>query len=197
MNFLAHLYLAGDDQEVIFGNFIADAVKGKAINDFPMMVREGIRMHREIDRYTDNHPVFKKSAKRLRPKYRMYSGVIVDIYYDHFLSRNWNDYSDEELRAFVTAAYELLIRKYRMLPSRSKRMLPFMISQNWLVGYSNFYSLQRVFRGMSRRAQFDSGMEHAVSDLKQHYNDFEQEFRLFFPDIIAHMINYRKNSINL
>ena len=163
MNFLAHLYLAGNDKEVILGNFIADAVKGKAIDTYSPMVQEGIRMHREIDRYTDNHPVFKQSRDRLRPNYSLYSGVIVDIYYDHFLARYWNEYSSEDLRTFVADAYELLIRKFKLLPARSKYLLPFMISQNWLVGYSNFYSLQRVFRGMSRRARFESKMEFCHS----------------------------------
>jgi acyl carrier protein phosphodiesterase len=123
--------------------------------------------------------------------------VIVDIYYDHFLSRYWNDYSDEDLRAFVASAYELLIRKYRMLPSRSKYLLPFMISQNWLVGYGHFYSLERVFKGMARRARFESGMEHAVDDLKKNYPEYEQEFRQFFPEIILHIKDFKEKSILL
>jgi acyl carrier protein phosphodiesterase len=187
MNFLAHLYLAGEDEEIIFGNFIADAVKGNSINGFNDGIKNGILLHREIDSFTDNHPVVKESIKRLRPKYRMFSGVIVDIYYDHYLAKYWDDFSDCDLRKFVSGAYSLLIRKYGLLPARSKRILPFMITQNWLVGYSNFYSLERVFKGMSRRTRFLSGMENAVEDLKRDYSAYEDEFRQFFPDIIEHV----------
>ena len=186
MNFLAHLYLSGKNEDIMFGNFIADAVKGKSMNGYPPKIRDGILLHREIDHFTDHHPVFKESKKRLQPKYRKFSGVIVDIYYDHFLAKNWNDYSDVDLKIFVSRAYALLIKKFRLLPPRPKLLLPFMITQNWLVGYRNFHSLQRVFRGMSRRTSFDSGMENAVEDLKLDYAAYEQEFKLFFPDIIKH-----------
>ena len=93
----------------------------------------------------------------------MFSGVIVDIYYDHFLARYWNEFSEEDLNQFVSRAYFLLIRKFHLLPARSKRILPFMVSQNWLVGYADFDSLQRVFNGMSRRTNNLSGMENAIS----------------------------------
>lgn len=187
MNFLAHLYLSGEDEDIILGNFIADAVKGSAYNNYPDGVRDGILLHRAIDHYTDNHPVFLRSCERLRPTYHKFAGVIVDLYYDHFLSRNWNDYSESDLKSYVAKAYHLLISRFSEIPARSRRILPFMISQNWLVGYSDFYSLKKVFAGMSRRVSFRSGMEHAVEDLQKNYKDFENEFRLFFPDIIQYV----------
>ena len=191
MNFLAHLYLSPQNDEIIFGNFIADSVKGKeAFDAYPKLIQQGILLHREIDQYTDRHPVFKMSRKRLQPKYRKYSGVIVDIFYDHFLARYWSEYSDKKIENFVSKNYQMLIRNFGQLPKRSKRILPFMIAQNWLVNYSNLKDLRRVFRGMSRRTSNSSSMLTSVDDLELNYEQFENEFRIFFPDII----NYVKES---
>jgi acyl carrier protein phosphodiesterase len=193
MNFLAHLYLSGENEEVALGNFIADAIKGSHYKDFPENVAKGILLHREIDHFTDNHPVFRQSKSRLVPKYRIFSGIIVDIFYDHYLARNWNDFSAERLNQFVARAYFLLVRKFHLLPARSKRILPFMVSQNWLVGYADFDSLQKVFNGMSRRTNNLSGMENAITDLKADYQLYEDEFRLFFPEIVEHISHFRRN----
>lgn len=192
MNFLAHLYLSGKEEDVIIGNFVADAVKGNALQRFPEGMERGIRLHREIDHYTDRNPVFKASRNRLSPHYR-YSGVIVDLYYDHFLAKFWTEYSDDDLHRFVARSYFLLIRRFHMLPPRSRRILPFMITRNWLVGYRELNVLQQVFNGMSRRTSYPSGMEHAVQDLKADYDLYENEFREFFPQITKHIDNYRSN----
>ncbi len=188
MNFLAHLYLSPKNDEIIFGNFIADSVKGKEVfEEYSPLIQQGILLHREIDQYTDNHPVFKKSKKRLQAKYRMYSGVIVDIYYDHFLAKYWDEYSEKNIHQFVSLTYQMLIKNFGLLPKRSKRILPFMIAQNWLVNYSKLKDLRRVFRGMSRRTSNSSPMITSVDDLEQHYELFENEFRQFFPDIIHYI----------
>lgn len=183
MNFLAHLYLSPLNQDLIFGNFIADSVKGKMINDFSVEVQAGIRLHRSIDNFTDNHPIFKQSRARLKPTYNHYSGVIVDIFYDHFLAKYWSDFSDEDLNFFVRKHYCFLISRFRQLPKKSKFILPFMISQNWLVNYSNLDSLEKVFKGMDRRTKNKSGMKTAVISLQKDYKLFEADFRNFFPDI--------------
>ncbi|MCF8227469.1 MAG: ACP phosphodiesterase [Bacteroidales bacterium] len=184
MNFLAHLYLSPQNEKIMLGNFFADAVKGKAFNKFEADIRRGIILHRNIDDYTDHHPVFVRSAKLLQPNYRKYSKVIVDIYYDHFLARYWNDYSERDITDFVLYVYRLLARNYSLLPARSRRILPFMIAQNWLAGYANLKDMERVFRGMSRRTGYKSGMEYAVVDLKKHYDFFLNDFREFFPELI-------------
>jgi len=183
MNFLAHIYLSPNNDEILIGNFIADAIKGRQVYNFNHQIQRGINLHRSIDYYTDHHPIFLQSAKRLSLKYRMYSKVIVDIYYDHFLARNWEQYSEIELISYVLSVYKKLLRYYPELPPRYKRILPFMIAQNWLAGYSSFWSLEKVFKGMARRTGFKSGMENAVTDLKKNYSEFKNEFELFFPDI--------------
>lgn len=193
MNFLAHLYLSGEEEDVIVGNFVADEIKGNVLERFPEAMERGIRLHREIDSYTDQHPVFRSSKNRLSPKYGLYSGIIIDLYYDHFLAKLWEEYSDEDLKEKVSRTYFLLIRRFHLLPPRSRRILPYMIIQNWLVNYREFSSLQKVFNGMSRRTSRPSGMENAIDDLKSHYSSYETEFRAFFPEIVQHINNFRSN----
>jgi acyl carrier protein phosphodiesterase len=185
VNFLAHAYLSGSDPEVLFGNFVADGIKGTTAEAYPPGIKKGIVLHRAIDQYTDSHVVVKQSVSRLQPVFHKYAVVIVDIYFDHFLARYWQEYSQEDLVDFSQKVYETLISRYRWLPPRTKRALPFMIAQNWLVGYANLRDLDRVFRGMSRRSRFDSGMEKAVGFLQLHYADFESDFRNFFPQLVA------------
>ncbi len=184
MNFLAHLYLSGDDEDLILGNFIADMVKGRQIERFSKGIVRGIKMHRKIDEYTDDHPVVLKSKKRLRGRYRHYSAVVVDMYYDHFLSRYWDDYSDTPIEKFLNNAYNVLLRNYLLLPAKAQRLLPFMISANWLVNYSDLKRLKKSFEGLARRTPFDSGMENAVEDLVINYDEYLEEFREFFPQLV-------------
>ena len=183
MNYLAHLFLAGTHPEMILGNFIADHVKGQEVLKYSETTRKGIFMHRSIDTYTDQHPVVKQSIARLRHDFRKYAGVIVDMYYDHFLSSQWDKYSATDLHTFTKTRYEILNSFQHELPSRSARLLFFMEKQNWLLSYGSFDGMQQAFNGMSRRTAFESKMEYAVANLQTHYNDFEHEFRLFFPDL--------------
>jgi len=192
MNFLAHAYLSGTDEEILIGNFIADAVKGSNAAAFSEGIQKGIRLHREIDSYTDHHPIFLRSKKRLQEEYGKFSGVVVDIYYDHFLARDWAKYFDRELSEFALHVYKVMLENYALLPPRSKRILPYMVIHNWLVGYSRFKDLQWVFDGMSRRSsKYNSGMEDAVESLKKDYPGFQKDFDEFFPDMIAHADAFR------
>ncbi len=191
LNFLAHLYLSEAQEEVLLGNFIADGIKGKQLDRYSAGIQKGVRLHREIDRYTDSHRVFKQSMSRIIRNFSKYSAVVVDLYYDHFLAREWKHFTDEPLIKFVSEKYDLLIKYYRILPPRYNRILPYMVRYNWLLAYRELDGLHRVFQGMSRRAVFDSHMEDAVKVLKRHYSDLKADFMEFFPDIIQHI---RKSS---
>ena len=183
MNFLAHSHLSGENRDILFGNFIADSVKGKAMNDFPNNIKNGILLHRKIDSFTDKHEIVKTSVRLLRPAYGKFSGVVVDIYYDHFLAVNWADYSSTNLKSFAKNVYLILGNNFSLLPARTKRMLPFLIAQNWLVGYSKFDSLERVFAGMDRRTNNISGMKDAVTQLKINYDELNLHFKEFYPQL--------------
>jgi acyl carrier protein phosphodiesterase len=194
MNFLAHLYLSGNDEETIIGNFIADHVKGKAIEKFSDSIKSGILLHRKIDAFTDSHPVFIESKLRLAQNYRKYAGVITDMFYDHFLSANWEDYCAESIDSFTSRMYRIIMKKYFILPAKTKYILPFMAKDNWLKAYGTFEGIERALRGMDRRTPFESGMGEAVIDLKKDYPSYREEFQTFFPAIIDFSKNLRKSA---
>ncbi len=185
MNFLAHIYLSFDDPDITLGNFFADHIRGNKFKHLPDKIQKGILLHREIDTFTDSHPIAKKSSKRLHKNYSHYSRVIVDIFYDHFLAKNWNDYSDQPLKIYVENFYDLLEKNYDILPLGTKRMMPYMLADNWLYNYSNLKGISRVLNGMNRRTKNKSKMNFAILDLEEHYSEFEKEFTAFFAELIT------------
>lgn len=183
MNFLAHLYLSQASDELMFGNYIADGVRGKLEGRFPEKVIEGIRMHRAIDDFTDAHPVFKQSCMRLYDKYDKYAWVIVDIFYDHFLAANWHEFHPQTLKEFSSNTYLMLGEKTELMPEKSKRFFHYMTEYDILFNYSKTEGIQRVLSGMARRARFQSNMEKATDDLVRDHQVYEKDFRLFFPEL--------------
>jgi len=184
MNFLAHSYLSGSDQKILVGNFIGDFVKGKQYENYDDSIQKGIILHREIDYYTDKHEIYLDSKSRLKPKYRHYSGVIVDMFYDHFLAVNWTDYCDQDLLLSTQDIYKKINAHIDIVPDGVKRLLSYMVPGNWLYSYAGLEGLNAALTGMSHRTKFESKMEQATDDLKRHYAEFQSEFRLFFPDVI-------------
>ena len=198
MNYLAHIYLSGDNDIVTIGNFIADGIKGKDYKKYPKDIQVGILLHRNIDTYTDAHKTVRKSTKRLHEKYGHYSGVIVDILYDHFLAKNWKKYSDIPLDNYVNTFYNSLEKHYDLLPLRIQKMMPFMMTDNWLLSYASIEGISRVLDGMNRRTKNRSGMNEAVQELEEFYNEFENEFTIFFDElIIFSKEKLEKHSLNL
>jgi acyl carrier protein phosphodiesterase len=183
MNFLSHIYLSGSSEGLIIGNFIADSVKGSNFNFFSDEVKQGILLHRKIDTFTDTHPVVEESKARLREKYRKYAGVIVDVYYDHFLAKNWNDYSAVSLNTYVQNIYRIIEENRAILPEKSAHFTDYMLRYNILEAYARLSGIEQVLRGMAGRTSFQSNMEFAIHDLKEHYHLFEEEFKRFFPEL--------------
>lgn len=185
MNFLAHIYLSFDDPQITLGNFFADHIRGNKYKHYPERVQKGILLHRAIDTFTDAHPIAKQSSKRLHKNYSHYSRVIVDIFYDHFLAKNWGTYSTVSLKAYTESFYDLLQAHYTTLPLGTQRMMPYMISDNWLYNYANLEGIARVLSGMDRRTKNRSKMHFAIVDLEVNYTDFETEFTAFFEELIT------------
>lgn len=184
MNFLAHLCLSGKNDQLMIGNFMGDFVKGGNLTGiYAADIVKGIGLHRAIDHFTDSHPIVKESKNRLRPKYRHYSGVIVDMFYDHFLAKNWNHFHYETLTNYVQGFYSLSRQYESIFPKKLQALMPHMIAHNWLVHYALIEGIHRALSGMARRTSFDSKMDEAVTELKDHYPDFEWEFMQFFPTL--------------
>ena len=185
MNYLAHLYLSGSDTEVMIGNFIADHIRGNQFKHDSKGIQRGIRLHREIDTYTDAHPITRRSKRRLDKKYGLCAGVIIDLFYDHFLAKNWDEYSAIPLDVYVASVYALLGSNLENLPEKTQHLLPFMVEYNWLYNYQFIKGMQRVFNGMNRRTKNKSQIHLATYDLQEYYLTFERDFKEFFQQLIA------------
>jgi acyl carrier protein phosphodiesterase len=186
MNFLAHIYLSGDNDLMKIGNFMADGIHGKHFDTFPMEIQKGIILHRSIDTFTDAHPIFRQSTKRLHANYHHYSGIIVDIFYDHFLAKNWIDYSDERLDYYSERFYQSLRENHDSLTLKTQNMLPYMVNHNWLLSYQSIESIESVLARMDTRMKYESNMRFSVVELRTFYSEFESEFTAFFKELIVH-----------
>ncbi|WP_296316478.1 ACP phosphodiesterase [Winogradskyella sp. UBA3174] len=183
MNFLAHIYLSGGNELLTIGNFVADGVRGNKYTSYPIEIQAGIQLHQEIDTFTDAHPLFRRCTKRLHKGYGHYSGVIVDIFFDHFLAKNWNVYSDIPLKDYINDFYASLNNHLEILPPRFKNLTPIMIEGNWLLSYAELDGIQLVLNGMNTRTKGLSKMNEATKELKLHYNAFEKDFSQFFEEL--------------
>lgn len=183
MNFLAHIFLSGEHPLVQLGNFIADSVKGRMTDFYGEEVRKGIILHRKIDDYTDHHPVFIRSKRRLGDGFGHYAGVLVDMIYDHFLAANWKKFHSTDLEVFSQRFYCLLNEHFELLPVRFQHMLPYMIKYNWLVSYSTLDGLGKILTQMDQRTLYRSNMRNALPNIKANYKDYEMDFFEFFLDI--------------
>lgn len=184
MNFLAHLYLSDNDKEITIGNFIADAIKGKKYLEYPPRIAKGIVLHRAIDTFTDAHPTFRKSTSKLHKTHSHYSGVIVDVLYDHFLAKNWADYHEQPLAQFVQNFYAMIQENFDILPTRIQRMIPYMIADNWLLSYATVEGVDKILGQMNMRTKGIGKMDKAVITLQEHYEELEAEFSSFFEELI-------------
>lgn len=183
MNYLAHMYLSGNDRDLLFGNYIADGLKGSAVKGYSDGIRNGITLHRFIDEFTDKHPVVIQSKVRLRVKYRKYAPVIVDIFYDHFLSKNWHEFHHQKLEEYSEEVYTYLQKRLDIMPIHSQMFLNYMITRNALLNYKDIYFIERVLKGMTSRSKFNNNMFESVGELKDNYEAFESEFTSFFIDL--------------
>lgn len=183
MNFLAHIYLSGENDLVKIGNFMADGIRGNDYLKFPDEVIKGILLHRQIDTFTDLHPIYRKSKHRLHEKYGHYSGVIMDILYDHFLAKNWNEYSYEKLEDYVESFYKSLENNKAILSEKTKSIVPYMIDQNWLASYASLAGIEKILFQMDYRTKHRANMQEAIVELQEFYFQFEEEFTLFFEEL--------------
>ncbi|WP_179352035.1 acyl carrier protein phosphodiesterase [Winogradskyella vidalii] len=184
MNYLAHIYLSGDHKMITIGNFVADGVRGNKYKLYPSEIQKGILLHRQIDTFTDAHPLFRQCTKRLHKGYSHYSGVIVDIFFDHFLAKNWTSYSNIALELYVANFYKSLTENIALLPPRFQELTPIMIKGNWLLSYAKIEGIQLVLNGMNNRTKGRSKMNKATRELKLHYDAFENDFTAFFQELM-------------
>ncbi|TXD46454.1 ACP phosphodiesterase [Polaribacter sp. IC073] len=170
----------------MIGNFIADHIRGNNYEGFSKEIQQGIFLHREIDTFTDAHEVVRKSKRRLHERYRHYDGVIIDIFYDYFLAKNWADYSEIPLNVYTDAINKMFGEISDELPVKSQNFIKYMIEYNILFNYQFKDGIEKVLKGMNSRTKGKSQMNLAIEDLRNLEVELQEDFTLFFKDLIAH-----------
>lgn len=185
MNYLAHAYFSFSHPGILTGNMISDFVKGKKRYDYDLEIQKGITLHRVIDRYTDEHEATKTAKEVFRPAYRLYSGALVDVVYDHFLASDKGLFSEEELKVFAKKVYAVLEEYYPVLPEKFQRMFPFMKQQNWLYNYRFRWGIEKSLGGVVRRAAFLTESETAFRLFNEHYTTLQACYESFINDMMS------------
>jgi acyl carrier protein phosphodiesterase len=184
MNYLAHLYLSEPTEEAWLGSLLGDFVKGPLDGRYGKDITRAIALHRKIDSFTDAHPVVLRSKSRISPVRRRYAGIMMDMFYDHFLAKYWREFHDEALDAFTTRIYAILDRQHAMLPQRLQRMAPNMAQWDWLASYAQIHSIHTALDRMGQRLKRENPLLNSADELVEHYAELEADFRAFMPQIL-------------
>lgn len=190
MNYLAHSYLSFNKSELIIGNFIADSIQGNRFEGLSEGIIKGINLHRQIDSFTDAHPIYLTSKHRFSKDFGKYSGVLMDMIYDHFLAKNFGHYSDVSLQEYCSQLYKLLHQNHELLPEPAKRFYGYMTEHNVLFNYSSIQGLEIVLTHLNHRIRHRYQLNESIPLLLKQYDEIEEEFFIFFGELEE----YCKNS---
>ncbi|BAZ52685.1 hypothetical protein NIES4103_53500 [Nostoc sp. NIES-4103] len=194
MNWLAHLFLSEPDVESRLGNLLADIVKGSDRQLLNSNLQRGIECHQLIDRFTDSHIIVQRSKERIGLGYRRFSGVLVDVFYDHFLAKNWCDYSQVTLDDFTAEIYDSFRAYQGEIPAFVTQVINRVIAEDWLGAYRNVVGVEntlgRISKRLSQKLNRSFVLTGAVSELTINYDAFELDFQEFFPELLSHVQNW-------
>ena len=182
MNYLAHLHLGGQRPGQLLGSLYGDFVKGRLQGQFDPEIEAAIQLHRSIDVFTDRHPLVDVSLSRFSMTRRRYAGIVLDVFFDHCLARDWTLYSDKPLEQFTSGVYRVLSAEAQ-LPERLAQIAPHMVANDWLGSYREFAVLEQVLRGISRRLTRPEELAAAMQELRVLYEPLSDDFRLFYPQL--------------
>lgn len=195
MNYLAHLFLTDRTEAGVIGGLLGDFVKGRLDDSYSIDVRRGIWLHRKIDTFTDAHELIRTSRRRFSPSRRRFAGIIVDVCYDHFLSRHWRCYEEVELTQFIEAVYACISGYSGVLPQRLARILPRLVAEDWLSAYATLQGVGRALDGVASRLSAGERMRGAIEEVEKNYAHLEQDFVSFFPDVVRFSKHLRETSL--
>jgi acyl carrier protein phosphodiesterase len=187
VNYLAHLFLADDTPESLIGNLLGDFLKGLDREQYSISIQQGIKLHLKVDAYTDSHQIVREAKQLISLKRRRYAGVLIDVFYDHFLAKHWTNYSSIKLKSFTQRVYAVLWQNQLILPDRIRKFLPRMIEQDWLVSYQEMSGTEHALNRLAQRAKNGNVFAGSVEELKAHYQELDLSFQIFFPELVNYV----------
>ncbi len=182
MNFLAHALLAGDTPALVVGGVVGDWIKGPLPAGLPEDLARGVALHRAIDVFAETHPAFCASRARMSPARRRYAGVLVDIFYDHLLARDWARYREDELGGYCAVVYRQIAERRHHLPESAHHAIELMAREDWLQSYTGLAGIADVLARMSRRARQPNPLAGGEVEFIAAAEGFERDFREWLPD---------------
>lgn len=188
MNYLAHAFLSNNDEDLLIGNFIADHLRGNNFTGLSQRVIEGVLLHRRIDTFTDAHPEFKKSKRLFYDGFEKYSGILIDIYFDYFLAKNFSKYSGTTLEEFSKKVYKVYSGNEKHLPQTSSRFLEYVIKNNVYLSYSRIQGIETVLNHLSHRIKHRVQLDDSIRIFKENEAELQANFDLFFKDAVLNFI---------
>jgi len=186
MNWLAHLHLSEPTQEFRLGSLLPDLAPKPELALMPALFQPGINHHRKVDLFTDTHPVFRRSIARIEPPYRRFGGVLVDIFYDHYLASHWSTYSASPLADFIAEAYQGFEKQWHLVSETTRHRLQQMQAEDWLSSYQNVAGIAKTLERISHRLSRPTVLDSAVIVLEKHYDAFYEDFDAFYPELQIH-----------
>lgn len=200
MNWLAHLLLAESDPEARLGNLLGDLVKGKQRQAFNLKIQRGIECHQAIDIFTDKHPIVKCSKQRIDPKYRRFSGILIDVFYDYILANNWQNYCDVSLARFTATVYAEWESYLATLPVYTRGVIYCLVAEDWLGSSISITGIEktlaRISHKLNRRGKRQYDLTPAIDELLINYQQLQQDFSQFFPQLQSHVNRWHSSKIS-
>lgn len=193
MNYVAHQFLSFNIPELQLGNLYGEIVRGKKFENYQGLLRTGILLHREIDTFTDSHPLTKNSAQKFYKRFGKYAPVIVDVLFDYLLIRNWPKFSDQSYADFTANCYQLFRDNFNDFPPKLQYIIHHLLHYDWFHNYKTLEGIQKTLKGISQRSKFENEIYLAIEEINLYYDEFESDFLEFFPEIIVHSQDFIKN----
>jgi len=194
MNHLAHALVSGDDDALIVGGFLGDFVHGGIDPALPLGIRRGLALHRAVDVYTDGHPLVAASRALFEPPYRRYAGIVLDIWFDHLLARDFQRWSVVPLADYSANLRHLLERHDALLPPLLKRFLRYMRLHDLPLRYRDEAQIQRVLEGVGMRLLRANPLATSLSEIDRLRPQLQHAFDAFFPDLLVFADQHRHDS---
>lgn len=183
MNYLAHVALCDGSSDAIVGNFLGDFVKGRPEGRYPPPVVAGIRLHRRLDIFTDNHPVVRRAVERIPRCRRRFAWIAIDMAFDHFLARSWHERAPDDFADFRARVYTVLRTRRAIMPPRARRVVGPLSADDWLGSYADWQGTVAALHGMSRRLSRPTPLAETITDMEAVYRNLQGDFEAFWPAI--------------
>jgi len=188
MNYLAHSFLSNNNPALIVGNFVADHISGNHFENYPPDIIEGVKLHRRIDTFTDSHLKFKESKRLFYNGYEKYSGILIDIYFDHLLAKNFHNYSQISLNAYCNTVYSVYNEHKQLLPESSNGFLNYVLQNNIYYAYSTVEGIEKVLYHLSHRIKHGIWLNESITLFTDNEEELQNNFDQFFSDALKEFL---------